>query len=276
MPLWRDKEGFYGFSTRHMIRRGGTAVLLVMFIGIMSLAGCAQRKAPPQPIAVESPPKPVEGITAAGYTVQVGAFSVPANAVRLTGYLNARGENAFYFRHASGLFKVRIGDFATREEALKKARQIVAQGLVDTYYIVSPEEYPLAQSKTRGSSVLREEIVKTAMGFIGLPYQWGGTSPKAGFDCSGLTMVSYRLNGLNLPRSSRAQFRKGVAVSKRNLQKGDLVFFSIKGGKKVSHVGVYKGEGEFVHAPGARKTIRVDSLSNPYFTRHYSGARSYF
>jgi cell wall-associated NlpC family hydrolase len=206
----------------------------------------------------------------------VGAFSVLENAVRLTRYLNNQGENAFYFRHESGLFKVRIGDFATREEALSKARKIVAQGLVDSYYIVSPDQYALARSRTLGTNVLREEIVKTAIGFIGLPYQWGGASPDQGFDCSGLTMVSYQMNGLNIPRSSGGQFRKGRPISHNDLRKGDLVFFSIRSGKKISHVGIYKGEGEFVHAPGAGKTIRVDNLSNPYFTRHYSGARTYF
>ena len=68
--------------------------------------------------------------------------------------------------------------------------------------------------------------------FWGVPYRWGGEDRQNGFDCSGLTMVSYRLNGLNLPRNSRAQFQAGRSVAKKNLQQGDLVFFATKGGTR--------------------------------------------
>jgi cell wall-associated NlpC family hydrolase len=83
------------------------------------------------------------------------------------------------------------------------------------------------------------------------------------------------MNGLNIPRTSMEQFRKGRVVERRALQKGDLVFFSIRKGRKVSHVGLYAGDGTFIHAPGTGKGIRVDNLSNPYYRRHYTGARSF-
>ena len=73
------------------------------------------------------------------------------------------------------------------------------------------------------------------------PYRWGGVNSTSGFDCSGLTMVCYRLNGLNLPRNSRAQFAAGKKVSKNDLRPGDLVFFATKGGSRVTHVGMYLG-----------------------------------
>jgi cell wall-associated NlpC family hydrolase len=271
-------------QTLHVLFHGGllmhrtrAAALILLIPGlVVFLGGCAEKRPPAPAVVSETAPRPARGITTTGYAVQVGAFSILDNAVRLTRYLNSQGENAFYFRHESGLFKVRIGDFQTRQEALQKARHLVDQGLVDSYYIVSPEEYALARSRILGANLLRQEIVKTAMGFIGLPYQWGGESPEDGFDCSGLTMVSYKMNGLNIPRSSREQFQRGKAISKGRLQEGDLVFFSIKSGRKVSHVGLYKGGGEFIHAPGAGKTIRVDHLSNPYYASHYSGARTYF
>lgn len=244
---------------------------------VLAAGGCGSR-----PARVPSPEKPSEpetisvaGVTEAGYAVQLGAFSVLANAVRLTDRLVARGEDAYYFRHESGLYKVRLGDYPTRAEALSKARALLAEGLVDSYWVVGPEDYALARARVHGDRLLRDEIVRTARGFIGLPYQWGGDNPEDGFDCSGLVMASYQMNGLNLPRSSREQFRRGRAVPRGDLEKADLVFFSIQSGRKVSHVGLYVGEGAFVHAPGRGKGIRVDSLSNPYFRRHYIGARTY-
>jgi cell wall-associated NlpC family hydrolase len=88
-------------------------------------------------------------------------------------------------------------------------------------------------------------------------------------------LAVYQLNGLNLPRSSRKQFKLGNAVNRDELAKADLVFFATSGGKGVSHVGVYAGGDSFIHAPRRGKTIRVDSLSNRYFAARYAGARSY-
>jgi cell wall-associated NlpC family hydrolase len=88
-------------------------------------------------------------------------------------------------------------------------------------------------------------------------------------------MVSYRLNGLNLPRVSHQQFKKGRAVAKTGLRKGDLVFFATRGGKQINHVGLYIGDGNFIHAPRTGKTVRIASLSNSFFMRTYAGARTY-
>jgi cell wall-associated NlpC family hydrolase len=119
-------------------------------------------------------------------------------------------------------------------------------------------------------------LVKTAQDFIGVRYLWGGTSSETGFDCSGLTMTVYQLNGLNLPRKSTRQFEVGSpVVSIRQLQKGDLVFFASKGKNKVSHVGVYIGDREFIHASSRGKKIRIDSLSTKSFSQRYMGARTY-
>jgi cell wall-associated NlpC family hydrolase len=117
--------------------------------------------------------------------------------------------------------------------------------------------------------------VTTARGFLGIPYAWGGASPSEGFDCSGLTMTVYRINGLILPHSSRTQYKTGTPVSKGRLQKGDLVFFATKRGRRVSHVGIYTGNNQFIHAPGNNKRVRTESLSNSYFRENYVGARTY-
>ena len=88
-------------------------------------------------------------------------------------------------------------------------------------------------------------------------------------------MVSYRLNGLNLPRVSRNQFKAGKWVSKAQLRPGDLVFFATKGGTRVTHVGMYVGDGNFIHAPRTGKTVRIAKLSNSFFTKTYVGGRTY-
>jgi len=210
-----------------------------------------------------------------GYSIQVGAFSNLDNAVRLEQLLESRGIDAYYFRHESGLYKVRFGNHATYKPARSEAERLQAQGLIDTFFIVFPEDYSAARIKKTGKGDLRSELVKTARRFIGIPYRWGGTTAKNGFDCSGLTMVSYRLNGLNLPRVSRSQYKAGRWVAKSKLRPGDLVFFATKGGKRVTHVGMYAGNGEFIHAPRTGKNVRIEKLSNKFFAKTYVGGRTY-
>lgn len=235
-------------------------------------AGCMSKPAVP-PKTPPSPPK--TELTRMGYSIQLGAFSNLSNAMRLTQSLEHQGLNAYYFQHKTGLYKVRFGNFISDEAAIAKAESLITSGIIDAYYIVSPDDYAVAKSRNYGGMDLRNEIVETAETFIGLPYQWGGSSADEGFDCSGLTMAVYHLNGLNLPRASKEQYRVGSPVERNDLVKGDLVFFAISGGNRVSHVGVYAGDDSFIHAPGRGKTVRVDSLSNTYFEARYAGARSY-
>jgi len=241
-------------------------------IVLLAWGGCATR--PPSP---PKPPPALAGkeVPRMGYSIQVGAFTNVDNAIRLTESLEEQGVNAYYFHHKAGLFKVRFGDYPTREAARMKAEALVQAGIFSEYYIVSPEDYALARARLYGEATVRSDIVETAEGFIGLPYQWGGSSAEEGFDCSGLTMAVYQLNGLNLPRSSRDQYSVGTPVERAELAKGDLVFFATKGRAKVSHVGVYAGDDRFIHAPGKGKTIRVDSLSDRYYASRYVGARKY-
>jgi hypothetical protein len=211
-----------------------------------------------------------------GYSIQVGAFSNLANAVRLERTLDARGIDAYYFRHESGLYKVRFGNYASYRPARAEAERLQAQGVIGDFFIVIPSDYAAARIQSSGHGDLRADLVKTARRFLGVPYRWGGTDRNKGFDCSGLTMVCYRLNGLNLPRVSYNQFRAGHPVSKAQLRPGDLVFFATEGGHRVSHVGIYIGRGRFIHAPCTGKRVRIARLANPYFKRTYVGARSYF
>ncbi len=243
-----------------------------MLVPLLFFTGCASAPSPDGTLA--SAPD-ATAVTETGYAIQLGAFSVLNNAARFTEVLQEDGLNAYYFRHESGLFKVRLGEFPSRTSARLEASRLYENGTVDHYWIVAPEDYALARSRTGGQELLRNEIVRTAEDFIGLPYQWGGSSPQTGFDCSGLAMAVYQLNGINLPRSSREQFNAGATVTRSRLARGDLVFFSLQAGRKISHVGIYRGDGTFIHAPGRGKTIRVDTLSNAYFRQRYTGGRTY-
>lgn len=225
--------------------------------------------------AVKPEPLPQRILTPMGYTIQVGAFSNMSNAVRLTDKLQTRGLNAYHFLHDSGLYKVRFGNYATEALARRRAENLAASGIIEDYYIVAPDEYAAAIYGRQNSSAIRENLVKTALHYIGVPYRWGGQSPDTGFDCSGLTMVVYQLNGFDLPRSSRQQWKVGSPVKRSQLLKGDLVFFATSGGKRVSHVGIYLGGGNFLHAPGRGRKIKSADMSDVYFKKRYMGARSY-
>jgi cell wall-associated NlpC family hydrolase len=209
-----------------------------------------------------------------GFTIQAGAFAQAENAARLTRSLQDKGLNATYFVARRGLYKVRFGNFPTRGQARARAEELRDAGVIEEFYIVSPEEYAVAQREARGEAYLREELVRTARSFLGVPYLWGGTSAETGFDCSGLTMAVYQLSGLDLPRTSQEQFTAGILVDRSALEKGDLVFFA-GSGEKVTHVGLYAGNGLFIHAPGRGKSIRTDSLAKDFYSRAYIGARSY-
>ncbi|WP_144635752.1 C40 family peptidase [Bordetella genomosp. 13] len=125
--------------------------------------------------------------------------------------------------------------------------------------------------------MLRDLVVRAGMDAIGTPYSWGGDDPDDGFDCSGLVLFVYReIAGVELPRTARAQRKTGRSVARNQLQPGDLVFFTTRGRRGgISHVGMYVGRGEFVHAPSRGETVRVDRLDNSYWQRTYAGARRY-
>ena len=112
------------------------------------------------------------------------------------------------------------------------------------------------------------ELAVYALGFIGVNYRFGGTSPDAGFDCSGLVLSSYRQIGISLPHYSRAQYSATRRVSRGSLLPGDLVFFF---GRGIKHVGIYIGSDRFVHASNPRYGVRVTSLSEPYYLMRISG-----
>lgn len=116
-------------------------------------------------------------------------------------------------------------------------------------------------------------VLKGALALIGTPYRWGGSSPDGGFDCSGLVGYVFRTAlGIDLPRVSRAMAGNGEQVSRDELTPGDLVFFSRRG-KRVDHVGIYLGNGKFVHAPRTGRDVTVSNLDSGYWARKFMQAR---
>lgn len=220
-------------------------------------------------------PTPTQGGTelrSIPFTIQVGAFSTTARAARYSVTLQNKGVDAYYFIDEDGLYKVRIEQFENAQMARRRGLELKGLGLINDF-VVQPVSNV---RKINPRKSLRMSIVKTAHRFIGTPYQWGGESASRGFDCSGLTMTVYRLNGLALPRNSRSQFKTGTLIKRDDLEKGDLVFFATDGRRRVSHVGIYTGLDKFVHAPGRGKRIRISSMTNKYYKRRFMGARRYF
>ena len=120
---------------------------------------------------------------------------------------------------------------------------------------------------------LRRAAALQARHAVGVPYHYGGASPETGFDCSGLvTHVYERAWGLALPRNTEGQRHVGHAVKRSHLLPGDLVFYNTRG-RPFSHVGIYLGNGDFVHAPRRGERVRIERIDSPYWRARFSGAR---
>jgi cell wall-associated NlpC family hydrolase len=117
------------------------------------------------------------------------------------------------------------------------------------------------------------DLVLGAMGHLGIRYKRGGTSPESGFDCSGFVQHVYRNTvGMLLPRTAAEMAAKSTKIDKAELQPGDLVFFNTLK-RAFSHVGIYVGDGKFVHAPASGGVVRVESMNMPYWQTRFNGAR---
>jgi hypothetical protein len=126
---------------------------------------------------------------------------------------------------------------------------------------------------TKGQRLVRSKsfsagAVSYAKRLVGVPYRYGGSTPRSGFDCSGFVSFVYRHFGIALPRTSYGQYGVGRSVPRRALRPGDLVFFDGLG-----HVGMYVGAGRFIHAPSSGKRVQVSRLAESWYRSRYVGAR---
>jgi len=126
---------------------------------------------------------------------------------------------------------------------------------------------------TQGS----QELMLHSMGLIGTPYKWGGSTTSTGFDCSGMIQFANTPPAAPPPPPPPGE---GAPPSRKipdsRLKAGDLVFFNTGGANKYSHVGLYIGNGEFIHAPSSGKTIKTEKLSSPFYAKNYLGAHTFF
>lgn len=118
---------------------------------------------------------------------------------------------------------------------------------------------------------IRQSVVVDALGQIGRPYRYGGSTPD-GFDCSGLVHYVYGQSGMKLPRSSREQSRIGEDIDLDDAQPGDLLFYSFGGGR-VDHVAIYLGDGQAVHAPASGRQVIVAPVAQKYWMKKFVEAR---
>jgi len=132
---------------------------------------------------------------------------------------------------------------------------------------VEPAFHPAVPART----ALLARVRASALRYLGTPYVWGGTAP-SGVDCSGLVYLVYSPYVANLPRTSYDQWTAGTAVGRADLAVGDLVFFDTDG-SGASHVGIYIGDGQFVHPAASAQRVEVDRLDAPYYVTRYLGAR---
>jgi len=146
--------------------------------------------------------------------------------------------------------------------------------------LATPDSAPIAEqlqalqaaSAAPSTSTRVKTVLQRAFALLGTPYRWGGSSPDGGFDCSGLVGYVFRSIGIDLPRVSRAMANEGVAITDRTaLAEGDLVFFGRRG--RVDHVGIYVGDGKFLHAPRTGRDVTVSSLTSGYWAQKYMEAR---
>jgi len=255
-----------------------TAVSFVLLITVLANSGCAAQF------------KSVAGVSQLGYSIQVGAFSELSNAERLTVALQRKGLEAFYFRKDNGIYVVRFGDYPSRYKAKQTAEKLVAEKIVERYFIVSPvavfrtetrrdpsisPERPLPVKNKGTTGDMGAVAARTAERFVGIPYRWGGDNVVDGMDCSGFVRAVYNLCGVNIPRTSAEQFKAGEKVGRDDLVDGDLVFFGASA-DSINHVGIYAGGGKFVHAPRRGEEIRISTLDEKYFADHFVGAKRYF
>ena len=180
---------------------------------------------------------------------------------------------------------------ADEAPAAQLPMNIVAAPLADAIPLVNPAS-ALAQSvlpadpsallaaSTRVAPLdevtdLRKTLVDLAMTLRHIRYVRGGRDPSTGFDCSGFVRYVFaHAVGLHLPSNSAAQFLAGLKVNRKDMQPGDLVFFRTAGRRgRISHVGIYIDNGQFIHSPSHGQTVRVDNLADAYWARHFAGAK---
>ncbi len=162
----------------------------------------------------------------------------------------------------------------------KTVRNIVIVAMIATVLVSPPpasaepeQEQSTVLDKLSSFTDRAAQIAIEALSLVGIRYRYGGNSPEQGLDCSGLVRYVFReAGGTDLPRTSQEMSRRGEPVDKQDLQPGDLVFFNTLN-RAFSHVGIYLGNNQFIHAPSAGRNVRVENMDMNYWKARFNGAR---
>ena len=195
---------------------------------------------------------------------QAGTETEPVYVRVVSGPLNIRTGPGTDYDKAGKLYTGRIVETLDLQDGWYK----IEAGYINADYVAQADPAEVAES-SKG-----QEIVDYALQYVGYPYVYGGSTPK-GFDCSGFTSYVYKHFGYSLNRSASGQLDNGVSVSMSQLQPGDLVIFKKAGtgSKRASHVGLYIGNNQFVHASTSKVGVIISSLSSSYYTTGFVGGR---
>ena len=140
------------------------------------------------------------------------------------------------------------------------------------YRIIDDSEASRARAVPGDPSLRAREVALVALSAVGVPYRYGGSAPSEGFDCSGLVQYAYSRAGVQLPRTTYAMSTMGPSVAAADLQPGDLVFFDTLR-RPFSHVGIYIGDSQFIHAPTSGGVVQLVDMRQTYWRKRYDGAR---
>lgn len=259
--------------------RSARSVRLILSLALAGVAGPLPAAPAPEPAPVVPEPLAVESAGTAPAAATPAPAGVPGQATQggtgagtASGGLRRRADAAASATLAALLPHLGLGpgDGLPLLESSANFAGDVNRLLAATQQEAGQDATaPPAQAEGRV-----QQVLKAAVSLLGTPYRWGGSSPDSGFDCSGLVSYVFRSAlGIELPRASRemaAQVRGELIRDRDRLNPGDLVFF---GPGRINHVGIYVGNGMFLHAPSRGKDVRVDSLASGYWANRFLQAR---
>jgi len=214
-------------------------------------------------------------LTYGEYYIQAGVFNDRASAVNQQSYLASR--NYPVTLNTNDRYKVMVGPFEEKAVADCNICKLLAEDNISGTIIDETAAEKITLTDNENIEVSDEvfgELVNVAFDFLGVNYKYGGMNVDKGIDCSYFVQTIYSSLGTVLPRTSRLQFKIGKKVKRGELAPGDLVFFKKHvNSSQISHVGMYIGNGEFIHASSGAKKVTISSLDETYFKQRFVGAR---
>lgn len=209
------------------------------------------------------------------YYIQAGIFVDRESAVSRQMYLASLGYPVIL--NANGNYKIIVGPCENKEKADFTMLKLSSEDNISACLIDADDAEKITSVNSEEAEVSDEvlgELVNVAFDFLGVTYKYGGMDVEKGIDCSYFMQTVYRSLGTVLPRTSRLQFKIGKKIKKDELVPGDLVFFKkYPNGSRISHVGMYIGNDEFIHASSGSKKVTISSLNETYFRKRFIGAR---